>query len=103
MNFENDISLFKKSNNSGLSNPYELLPQVDIYQKSELINEGTGAMRAYGELMFGLKKGDDELKDQSYALWGVSQQSLSRTMLPLGNLRKSQIREKALEMGFHDL
>jgi len=64
MNFENDISLFKKSNNSGLSNPYELLPQVDIYQKSELINEGTGAMRAYGELMFGLKKGDDEVKDK---------------------------------------
>ncbi|MCH8330924.1 MAG: tRNA 2-thiouridine(34) synthase MnmA [Bacteroidetes bacterium] len=50
-----------------------------------------------------ISKGDDELKDQSYALWGVSQQSLSRTMLPLGNLRKSQIREKALEMGFHDL
>ena len=50
-----------------------------------------------------ISKGDDELKDQSYALWGVSQQNLSRTMLPLGNLRKSQIREKALEMGFHDL
>ncbi len=50
-----------------------------------------------------ISKGDDELKDQSYALWGVSQQNLSRTMLPLGNMRKSQIREKALEMGFHDL
>lgn len=50
-----------------------------------------------------ISKGDDELKDQSYALWGVSQQNLSRTMLPLGNLRKSQIREKALEMGFDDL
>ncbi len=50
-----------------------------------------------------ISKGDDELKDQSYALWGVSQQSLSRTILPLGTLKKSQIREKALEMGFHDL
>ena len=50
-----------------------------------------------------ISKGVDELKDQSYALWGVSQQSLSRTMLPLGNLKKSQIRDMATARGFHEL
>jgi tRNA-specific 2-thiouridylase len=50
-----------------------------------------------------ISRGVDELKDQSYALWGVSQESLSRTLLPLGDLKKSQIREYATAKGFHDL
>ena len=52
---------------------------------------------------FVISKGVDENKDQSYALWGVSQQSLSRTILPLGDLYKSQIREMATEKGFVEL
>ena len=52
---------------------------------------------------FVLSKGVDTLKDQSYVLWGVSQPSLSRTKLPLGHLRKSEIREMAKERGFIDL
>ncbi len=48
-------------------------------------------------------KGKDEKKDQSYALWGVSQKSLSRTLLPLGDLHKSEIYEMAKERGFDEL
>ena len=50
-----------------------------------------------------LSKGVDPLKDQSYVLWGVSQESLSRTILPLGHLRKSEIRDMATERGFMEL
>jgi tRNA-specific 2-thiouridylase len=50
-----------------------------------------------------ISKGLDENKDQSYALWGISQQSLSRTIFPLGHLRKTEIREFAKERGFIDL
>ncbi|UFH56949.1 tRNA 2-thiouridine(34) synthase MnmA [Spirosoma sp. KNUC1025] len=50
-----------------------------------------------------ISKGIDSLKDQSYVLWGVSQESLSRTKLPLGHLRKSEIREMAKERGFIEL
>lgn len=50
-----------------------------------------------------ISKGIDTLKDQSYVLWGVSQESLSRTKLPLGHLRKSEIREMAKERGFMEL
>ena len=50
-----------------------------------------------------VSKGIDSWKDQSYVLWGVSQESLSRTKLPLGYLHKSEIREMARERGFIDL
>jgi tRNA-specific 2-thiouridylase len=50
-----------------------------------------------------ISKGLDENKDQSYALWGISQESLSRTMYPLGHLKKTEIRQMALERGFTEL
>jgi len=52
---------------------------------------------------FVISKGLDQSKDQSYALWGVSQESLSRTIFPLGKLQKSEIRQMAIEHGFVDL
>lgn len=52
---------------------------------------------------FVISRGIDNLKDQSYVLWGVSQESLSRTKLPLGHLRKSEIREMAKDRGFIEL
>lgn len=48
-------------------------------------------------------RGLDYNKDQSYALWGVSQKSLSRTIFPLGELTKAQIRAMATEKGFFEL
>ncbi|MCJ8163688.1 tRNA 2-thiouridine(34) synthase MnmA [Pontibacter sp. E15-1] len=50
-----------------------------------------------------ISKGLDEHKDQSYALWGISQKSLSRTIFPLGKLHKSEIRQMALDRGFTEL
>lgn len=50
-----------------------------------------------------VSKGVDVWKDQSYVLWGVSQESLRRTKLPLGHLTKATIREMAKERGFFDL
>ncbi|MGF1638182.1 MAG: tRNA 2-thiouridine(34) synthase MnmA [Cyclobacteriaceae bacterium] len=50
-----------------------------------------------------ISKGHDANKDQSYVLWGVSQESLSRTILPLGGFTKQEIRKMAIERGFTDL
>jgi len=52
---------------------------------------------------FVISKGVDQLKDQSYVLWGISQESLARTLLPLGGMTKAHIRELASERGFVDL
>ena len=50
-----------------------------------------------------ISKGKDENKDQSYVLWGVSQQNLARTKFPLGSFSKPEIRQMALDMGQVDL
>lgn len=52
---------------------------------------------------FFIQKGKDPQKDQSYMLWGLSQESLARTMLPLGAYSKEKIREIAASYGFHSL
>ncbi|MCU0361629.1 MAG: tRNA 2-thiouridine(34) synthase MnmA [Bacteroidia bacterium] len=50
-----------------------------------------------------ISKGIDETKDQTYVLWGLGQDSLKRTMLPLGGFRKTEIKDMARQAGFHDL
>jgi len=42
-----------------------------------------------------LKKGKDPLKDQAYVLWGIPAHTLSRTLFPLGDLTKEEVREIA--------
>lgn len=44
---------------------------------------------------FLLKKSADLSKDQSYVLYSLTQKQLSKTLLPLGNLTKSYVREIA--------
>lgn len=46
-----------------------------------------------------LKKGKDRKKDQSYFLYPLSQKQLSRTLMPIGNFRKEEVREKAQKLG----
>lgn len=50
-----------------------------------------------------ISKGLDETKDQSYVLWGISQENLAMSRFPLGGLRKKQIRTMCEDWGYHDL
>ena len=50
-----------------------------------------------------ISKGKDDNKDQSYVLWGVSQENLARTQFPLGSFTKKEIRQMALDMGQKEL
>ncbi len=50
-----------------------------------------------------IRKGIDDTKDQSYVLWGLQQDLLSRTLLPLGTYRKSAIRQMAYDFGYPEL
>lgn len=52
---------------------------------------------------FFIRKGIDETKDQSYVLWGLPQNLLKRTLLPLGTYRKSEIRQMAHDFGYPEL
>lgn len=46
-----------------------------------------------------LMKGKDSSKDQSYVLYGLTQEQLARTLFPLGEFTKPAIRQKAAELG----
>ncbi len=52
---------------------------------------------------FVISKAVDETKDQSYVLWGLQQDLLSRTLLPLGGFRKTAIRQMAMDFGYPEL
>lgn len=46
-----------------------------------------------------LRRGVDPRKDQSYQLFAVAEEHLARTVLPLGGLDKTRVRELAAEAG----
>jgi len=49
---------------------------------------------------FYITKGVDKDKDQSFFLWGLSQEVLRDMVLPLGKYTKQQVRQMAAERGF---
>ena len=69
----------------------------------EFIATGHYANVRFEDGRYVVSKGFDENKDQSYALWGVSQESLSRTLFPLGHMRKTEIYDEARRRGFTEL
>lgn len=46
-----------------------------------------------------LKKAKDQSKDQTYVLYGMDQVELSRTLFPLGNYTKEEVRAMAVSRG----
>lgn len=50
-----------------------------------------------------ISKGLDEAKDQSYVLWGLKQEAMARTIFPMGQFHKSEIRQMALDYGYQSL
>jgi tRNA-uridine 2-sulfurtransferase len=52
---------------------------------------------------FVLSKAKDLTKDQSYVLWGLGQDCLSRSIYPLGDMLKTEVRQLAYDMGYQEL
>ncbi|MBN1522557.1 MAG: tRNA 2-thiouridine(34) synthase MnmA, partial [Candidatus Aureabacteria bacterium] len=50
---------------------------------------------------FLLKKGADSKKEQSYFLYGLSQEQLQHTLFPLGEMTKLEVRRKAEDFGLN--
>jgi tRNA-specific 2-thiouridylase len=46
-----------------------------------------------------LRRGVDRDKDQSYALWGIRPEGLRRTLLPVGEFTKAEVRQIARRLG----
>lgn len=52
---------------------------------------------------FNLLRGVDATKNQSYVLWGLNQEVLSRTIFPMGDLLKTDVRKMAMDRGLESV
>ena len=75
-----------------------LIDAADTYDCEKI---ATGHYARIGEMngRYFLKRGIDQKKDQSYFLWALDQRSLSRTLFPLGDLTKPEVRSIAFTRG----
>ncbi len=58
-----------------------------------------GAIAEDGKIIYQLLSGKDPNKDQSYFLCQLSQEQLSKTLFPIGELQKAEVRRIASEQG----
>ncbi|MBI5217259.1 MAG: tRNA 2-thiouridine(34) synthase MnmA [Ignavibacteriae bacterium] len=50
-------------------------------------------------MRYNISRPFDSNKDQTYALWGLTQEALSKTIFPIGELTKPEVRELAVKYG----
>jgi tRNA-specific 2-thiouridylase len=79
-----------------------LLKRADMLD-CEFIATGHYARIREENSRFVVSKGLDQHKDQSYVLWGLTQESLKRTIFPLQNYKKTEIKQMAIDNGYVDL
>ena len=75
-----------------------LLRRASELEAEKLVTGHYARIERSGERWL-LKKGKDPRKDQSYVLYMMSREALSRTVFPLGNLTKAEARELAASRG----
>lgn len=80
-----------------------LLKRADALDCEFIATGHYGIISQHHNGRFMISRGVDETKDQSYVLWGLQQDLLRRTILPLGNYRKTEIRQMALDFGYPEL
>ena len=80
-----------------------LLKRADALACDFIATGHYGKINQHENGRYFVSKGIDDTKDQSYVLWGLQQDLLSRTILPLGNYRKTEIRQMAREYGYEEL
>ncbi|MDR3714348.1 MAG: tRNA 2-thiouridine(34) synthase MnmA [Puia sp.] len=80
-----------------------LLKRADALDCEFIATGHYGKVHRHENGRYYISKGLDELKDQSYVLWGLQQDLLARTLLPLGPYRKPEIRQMALDYGYPEL
>ena len=73
-----------------------LISQLKVFD-ADMIATGHYARIKVENNNYKLCKGLDSNKDQSYMLWQIEQKFLKKTILPLGELTKKEVRDIALE------
>ena len=79
---------------------FEKLYERALALSCDAIATGHYARICFEEGEYRLKKAHDPAKDQSYVLYSLTQEQLSRTLFPLGELNKQETRALAEAQGF---
>ncbi|MBL7752242.1 MAG: tRNA 2-thiouridine(34) synthase MnmA, partial [Chitinophagaceae bacterium] len=80
-----------------------LLKRADALDCEYIATGHYAKIRQHDNGRFVVSKAVDSTKDQSYVLWGLQQDLLSRTLLPLGPYKKTEIRQMAFDYGYPEL
>ena len=80
-----------------------LLKRADALNCDFIATGHYAKIRQHDNGRFVVSKAIDDTKDQSYVLWGLQQDLLSRTLLPLAPYKKTEIRQMALDYGYPEL
>ncbi|MCX7735324.1 MAG: tRNA 2-thiouridine(34) synthase MnmA [Candidatus Kapabacteria bacterium] len=101
-NFINEYLSGRTPNPCTICNP--LIKWGEVLKKADQYGCYYYATGHYANIKFNpetsryfVSKGKDNLKDQSYFLWGLKQEHLERTIFPLGDLIKPEVRKLAQE------
>ena len=78
----------------------------ELLRKAESLGATCIATGHYARIFYDTESGRhnilrprDPMKDQTYALWGLGQEALSKTLFPLGELTKPEVRSIAARFG----
>ena len=77
-----------------------LLKRADALNCDFIATGHYASIRQHENRRYVISKGIDATKDQSYVLWGLQQDLLRRTILPLGTYHKTDIRKMAVDFGY---
>lgn len=72
---------------------------ADVLQADFIATGHYAAIASMENGRLAIKKAVDERKDQSYMLYRLTQKQLARTLFPLGDMTKEQVRRLAVEAG----
>src|SRR5665213_1353732 len=74
---------------------FKLFLETALEDGADLIATGHYARTKYGQLLTGL----DPAKDQSYFLYRVTEAALQKSLMPIGDLHKTEVRKLAKKLG----
>ncbi len=79
---------------------WQLLKEVADERNIRLLATGHYIRIAAENGKYFVFKGIDDNKDQSYFLWGLPQDILSRAVVPLGGFTKAEVKKQAVDWGY---
>lgn len=79
-----------------------LLKRADAMDCEYIATGHYAKIGSYDDRLF-IQRAKDEKKDQSYVLWGLSQECLMRSRFPLGAYTKDEVRMMCFDRGYDDL